>query len=290
MQELLCYQTMPIWTRETLPAAFRERHNTQEGVWAQLSVLQGTLTFDLLDESNGILQSGEFSAGRQPPQVQPQQWHRITAVSDDIQCRLAFYCRPEDFYHLKYGLTRTHSEVINAVDYASPGKALDLGCGSGRNALYLDLLGFEVTAHDKNPQSIAALNEIIAAEERKNITASVLDISEQSISGEYGFILSTVVMMFLPAGCISRLIGDMQRSTLPGGTNLIVAAMSTPDFPCPIPFPFTFGPGELKQYYEGWEIIKYNEDPGELHKTDAEGNRIKLRFATLLARKRLVES
>ncbi|WP_213990787.1 SAM-dependent methyltransferase TehB [Sodalis sp. dw_96] len=292
MQELLCYQTMPIWTRETIPTAFRERHNTKEGVWARLTVLQGSLTFDLMNENNDIVQSGEFSAGRQPPQVEPQQWHRIAAVSDDIQCRLAFYCRPEEFYHFKYGLTRTHSEVINAVSFLSPdislspGKTLDLGCGGGRNALYLDLLGFSVTAHDKNPQSIAALNEIIAAEELKNISASTLDISEVSISGEYQFILSTVVMMFLPADCISRLIGDMQRSTLPGGINLIVAAMSTPDFPCPIPFPFTFGPGELKRYYEGWEIIKYNEDPGELHKTDADGNRIKLRFATLLARKR----
>ncbi|XBS69300.1 SAM-dependent methyltransferase TehB [Acerihabitans sp. KWT182] len=286
MQELLCYKTMPVWTWETLPQAFRERHNTKEGAWARLTVLRGSLTFELLDENDGILQSAEYDARRQPPQVEPQQWHRIAAVSDDLECRLAFYCRPEDFYHLKYGLTRTHSEVINAVKYLTPGSALDLGCGGGRNALYLDRLGFTVTAHDKNPQSIAGLNEIIAAEGRKNMTASVLDISEQTISGAYRFILSTVVMMFLPAGCIERLIGDMQRSTLPGGMNLIVAAMSTPDFPCPIPFPFTFKPGELKHYYEGWDIIKYNEDPGQLHKTDADGNRITLRFATLLARKR----
>ncbi|HHB1428616.1 TPA: tellurite methyltransferase, partial [Serratia odorifera] len=34
-----------------------------------------------------------------------------------------------------------------------------------------------------------------------------------------------------------------------------------------------------------WEIVKYNEDVGQLHKTDANGQRIQLRFATLLARK-----
>lgn len=285
MQELLCYKTMPIWDRETLPAGFRERHNTKEGVWARLTVLQGSLTLDMLDEDDRVIQSGVYCAENQPAQVEPQQWHRIAAVSGDIRCQLAFYCRPEDYYHLKYDLTRTHTDVINAIPYLTPGKALDLGCGGGRNALYLDLLGFEVTAYDKNPQSIAALNEKIVAEGRKNITASVRDISEQPFTGEYQFILSTVVMMFLPAGCISRLIGDMQKSTLPGGVNLIVAAMSTPDYPSPIPFPFTFGPGELLNAYKGWEIIKYNEDPGELHKTDVDGNRIKLRFATLLARK-----
>ena len=38
--------------------------------------------------------------------------------------------------------------------------------------------------------------------------------------------------------------------------------------------------------YKEWEIIKYNENPGHLHKTDANGNRIALNFATLIARKK----
>lgn len=42
---------------------------------------------------------------------------------------------------------------------------------------------------------------------------------------------------------------------------------------------------ELRRYYEGWDMLKYNEDVGELHRTDENGNRIKLRFATMLARK-----
>ena len=33
----------------------------------------------------------------------------------------------------------------------------------------------------------------------------------------------------------------------------------------------------------GWDLLKYNEDVGELHRTDENGNRIKLRFATMLA-------
>jgi len=42
---------------------------------------------------------------------------------------------------------------------------------------------------------------------------------------------------------------------------------------------------ELKEYYRDWELVKYNEDFGQLHKTDANGNRFKLRFATMLAKK-----
>ena len=100
----------------------------------------------------------QFSPESQPPFIAPQQWHRIVSFSDDMICRLAFYCTPEDYYHKKYELTRTHSEVIEAAARIAPGKALDLGCGGGRNSLYLNLKGFDVTARqaravDRPPQS-----------------------------------------------------------------------------------------------------------------------------------------
>ncbi|MGG4625341.1 tellurite resistance methyltransferase TehB [Serratia odorifera] len=193
--------------------------------------------------------------------------------------------QPEDYFHQKYGLSRTHSEVIAAVRQIAAGKALDLGCGGGRNSLYLNLKGFEVTAWDKNALSVAELNRIIDAERLNHISASEQDLNSHRFSGAYDFILSTVVMMFLQPATIPTMIQDMQASTVSGGHNLIVAAMDTPDFPCPLPFPFTFKPDELKNYYRHWEIVKYNEDVGQLHKTDANGQRIQLRFATLLARK-----
>ncbi|WP_151993371.1 tellurite resistance methyltransferase TehB [Buttiauxella massiliensis] len=191
----------------------------------------------------------------------------------------------ENYFTEKYSLTRTHSDVVNAVTVVRPGKTLDLGCGSGRNSLYLNQKGFDVTAWDKNPMSISNLNKIIEAEELKNITADVVDLNTLHFDGEYDFILSTVVMMFLERNTIPGLISNMQRCTKVGGYNLIVAAMDTEDFPCTVGFPFAFTEGELSHYYAGWELLKYNEDVGELHKTDAEGNRIKLRFATMLARK-----
>ena len=193
--------------------------------------------------------------------------------------------RDENYFTDKYGLTRTHSEVVYAATQVPPGKALDLGCGNGRNSLYLAANGFDVTAWDKNPMSISNLNKIIAAEGLKNITADEVDLNTLHFDGEYDFILSTVVMMFLERNTIPGLIANMQRCTKVGGYNLIVAAMDTEDFPCTVGFPFAFTEAELSHYYAGWELLKYNEDVGELHKTDAEGNRIKLRFATMLARK-----
>ncbi|MCT4716951.1 tellurite resistance methyltransferase TehB [Enterobacteriaceae bacterium H18W14] len=193
--------------------------------------------------------------------------------------------KPESYYSEKYGLTPTHSDVVNAATIVPPGKTLDLGCGNGRNSLYLNQKGFNVTALDKNPMSINNLNQIIAAEGLKNITTDIVNLNDLKFDGEFDFILSTVVMMFLERETIPGLIENMQRCTKAGGYNLIVAAMDTEDFPCNVGFPFAFKTGELSHYYKGWELIKYNEDVGQLHKTDADGNRIKLRFATMLARK-----
>ena len=193
--------------------------------------------------------------------------------------------RDENYFTDKYGMTRTHSEVLHAATLIAPGKALDLGCGNGRNSLYLAANGFDVTAWDKNPASISNLERIRQAEGLENLRTAIKDLNALSFDGEYDFSLSTVVMMFLEAKTIPGLIANMQRCTRPGGYNLIVAAMDTDDFPCTVGFPFAFKPEELRNYYAGWALLKYNEDVGELHRTDASGNRIKLRFATMLARK-----
>ncbi|TDN64180.1 tellurite resistance methyltransferase TehB [Scandinavium goeteborgense] len=191
----------------------------------------------------------------------------------------------ENYFTDKYGMTRTHSEVLHAATKIAPGKALDLGCGNGRNSLYLAANGFDVTAWDKNPAGIMNLETVRQAEGLDNLRSKELDLNKLTFEGEYDFILSTVVMMFLQSDTIPGLIANMQRCTKPGGWNLIVAAMDTDDYPCNVGFPFAFKQGELKDYYAGWEFDRYNEDVGQLHRTDANGNRIKLRFATMLARK-----
>lgn len=193
--------------------------------------------------------------------------------------------RDENYFTDKYGMTRTHSEVLNAASLIAPGKTLDLGCGNGRNSLYLAANGYDVTAWDKNPMSLQNLTAIRDAEGLTNLQIAERDLNRLEFDGEYDFILSTVVMMFLEASTIPGLIANMQRCTVPGGVNLIVAAMDTEDYPCTVGFPFAFKPAELSNYYAGWELLKYNEEVGELHRTDANGNRIKLRFATMLARK-----
>ncbi|KAE9535094.1 tellurite resistance methyltransferase TehB [Ursidibacter arcticus] len=285
MQELICYKQMPVWTKESLPQMFQEKHNTKVGTWAKLTILKGAIKYYELTEEGSIVSEEVFDVNHQRPFVEPQVWHKVEALTDDLECQLAFYCKPEDYFAKKYNLTTTHSEVLNTINYIQQGKALDLGCGRGRNALYLNLLGFDVTAVDHNQESIEFLNYMIEKERATQIQTSVYDINQANIQGEYDLIISTVVMMFLNRERIPAIIENMQRNTKIGGYNLIVCAMDTEKHPCTMPFSFTFKEGELKNYYQGWELVKYNEDLGHLHKTDANGNRIQLQFATMLAKK-----
>lgn len=179
----------------------------------------------------------------------------------------------------RYALNPAHSEVVEACKVIEPCDALDMGCSNGRNALYLGQLGFDVVAIDTNPSAIDMLKSIINEEGMNNIKAHVYDINNASLGVDYGFISCTVTLMFLDPSRVDAVIANMQECTLAGGYNLIVCAMSTEQYPCPVNFPFTLKAGQLNEAYDGWELVKYNEDVGTMH------NGAQLQFATMLARK-----
>lgn len=283
-EKLIAYKRMPLWTKDTMPEAVQRKHNTKVGTWGKITVLKGKLKFVQLTEDGEEVASHVFEAGADNPMAQPQSWHRVEALTDDVEWFLEFYCEPKDYFPKKYNSNPVHSEVLEAMESLSPGKALDLGCGQGRNALFLAQHGFEVTAVDQNELALEILQSIVEQEDLE-MTVGLYDINSANLKQSYDLIVSTVVLMFLQADRIPEIIRNMQDQTNPGGYNLIVCAMDTEDYPCQVPFSFTFKEGELADYYKDWELVKYNENPGHLHRRDENGNRIALRFATMLAKK-----
>ena len=162
--DLICYKQMPVWTADTIPAAFLSRHNTQEGTWGKLRVLEGRLKFYGLDEHDNILSEQELSPDSGIHTIEPQQWHKIEPLGEDLRVQLEFHCDKADYFRKKYGMTATHSAVKAAAATVPPSKTLDLGCGQGRNALYLALKGYDVTAVDQNPNPLYALSDLAAQE------------------------------------------------------------------------------------------------------------------------------
>ena len=76
MNHLLCYKTLPVWNAQTLPEAFRRKHNTSEGTWAQLTVHQGSLELALTDQDGNVLETHHCNASQQP-----HGWRRSNGIA-----------------------------------------------------------------------------------------------------------------------------------------------------------------------------------------------------------------
>ncbi|MFF4420803.1 class I SAM-dependent methyltransferase [Streptomyces sp. NPDC001549] len=101
----------------------------------------------------------------------------------------------------------------------APGRALDLGCGPGRNALYLASLGFEVDAVDLSPAAIA-WGEERAREAGARIRfhrGNAFDLAATTLSGPYDLIYDSGCFHHLPPHRRISYLALLERSLAPGG-------------------------------------------------------------------------
>ncbi|MEP7059817.1 MAG: class I SAM-dependent methyltransferase [Actinomycetota bacterium] len=97
--------------------------------------------------------------------------------------------------HARWDTGVTPPEVLALIagdDPLPPGRALDLGCGTGTNALYLAARGWEVIGVDFSPLAISAARKKLAgrAEMRASfILADVTRLTEAGVTGSFDFVV-----------------------------------------------------------------------------------------------------
>jgi SAM-dependent methyltransferase len=90
------------------------------------------------------------------------------------------------------------------------GRALDVACGDGRDALYLAQLGFEVDAVDVSDVAIDALRAA-APERAPTVHPRVVDLEREPLpEGEYDVVVSFNYLQ-------RELFGALERALRPGG-------------------------------------------------------------------------
>jgi len=162
--------------------------------------------------------------------------------------------------------------LVTIAERLRPGRALDLACGSGRHALWLAQHGWQVTAVDGSPAAIAML-AASAARLGAGIDSRVCDLEK----GEFAIEPSGWELI---ASCYywqSDLLAPIKRGLVPGGVAIVIALMPEPGRK---PSTFRLRPGELRGYFNGWEILHDREGP------DASGHIV----AEIAARKPLLGS
>lgn len=159
-----------------------------------------------------------------------------------------------------YGIFPPHSLV------------LDVGCGEGRNSIFLAREGHKVEAFDLSENGIAKAREI-AREQGVKISFFQQDLGEFIFQKDYGVILSHGVLHLPYKDVRDRFILEMQRHTRPGGYNAVgIFTNRRPATPDNAPFTHSlFEVGELPGKYAGWEIVHHAEGvftdthPGGIH-------------------------
>ncbi len=135
-------------------------------------------------------------------------------------------------------------------------RVLDLGCGDGRNTIFLSQKGFSVEAIDISPAGIEKLS-IIAKQKNLPIDAKIMDMRTFVFKKTYDMVIAAYSFYLIERENWMRLIGDMKSNTKENGFNFV--STFTERIPPPDDLKeFAIGmfkEGELFELYKDWEII-----------------------------------
>jgi tellurite methyltransferase len=149
---------------------------------------------------------------------------------------------------------------------------LDLGCGEGRNALYLASLGFRTYASDISESGISKLRTN-ARQLNLPITADICDMRDYVFPLDFGLIVCQGCLHLIPREAWQQILQRMQRHTTSGGYHVVGVFTDT------VPEPEDqrglmvglFKEGELQQHYRDWQILGSDnrvfehQHPGGIH-------------------------
>lgn len=160
------------------------------------------------------------------------------------------------------------------------GEVLDFGCGLGNLAFAAAKRGCKVTALDASPAAIELIR-LRAAAENFPVSASLADLRDYSIIGEYDCIVSIGLLMFFDCSTASKVLSQLQAHVRPGGIaaiNVLVEGTTYLDMFDPGGY-CLFGPAEIQGRFEEWTI-----EHSVCHAFEAPHGTLK-RFSTVIARK-----
>jgi tellurite methyltransferase len=132
--------------------------------------------------------------------------------------------------------------VIDAASRLPSGRALDLACGAGRHAIWLEQHGWKVTAVDRDAEAIAELRR-----NHPRIDARIVDLERHEFAIEPAAYDLIVCWLYLQRD----LYPDIRAGVRPGGIVAVSALLQGR---------FAAHPGELRSYFPGWQILHEAEN------------------------------
>ena len=114
-------------------------------------------------------------------------------------------------------------ELVRFVEGKAPGKAIDIGCGTGTNVLYLAQHGWKVTGIDFAPLAIQKARRKLKDYPVHLLVADVAKLSDLELPGPYDLALDMGCFHGVPHSDREAYVRGLEKWIVPGGTFMLYA-------------------------------------------------------------------
>lgn len=139
-------------------------------------------------------------------------------------------------------------------------KVLDIGCGEGKDAVFLARCGYDVSAFDISDAGIEKCKRL-ADKANVHINTFKANIWDYRLDSNYDILFSSGVFHYIKPDLRCEIISDYKLHTNPGGINAFHVFVQKPFIPLPPEKEdnYKWLSGQLLTYYHDWFIEDSSE-------------------------------
>lgn len=203
--------------------------------------------------SDELQQANAFFTSKGYHVVQAITWTSSLAASLHVAGTLALGTQSQRLWQPAPLIARFVSEFM-PVHQIQPGEGLDIGCGAGRDTIYLVMHGWRMTGIDRNPDALRRVQQLAS---RQHVTVTTLELDLETGQDPFGRFADAQFALITVARYLHRpLFPWLKRLLKPGGILIYQTFMQGAEqFGSPRNPNFLLKPGELAQVFAGMDIL-----------------------------------
>lgn len=148
-------------------------------------------------------------------------------------------------------------EVVEGSGRRPPGRALDLGCGTGRNAVYLARHGWDVTGVElaDGELSVARRGAADAGVHPRLIQGDVTELAGLGVGQGFTVLMDGGCYHMVPKGRRGAYVASVTQVAAPGALLILVGFTRV--------LGSEMGEEQVRAQFRGWDLVRAERIPGE---------------------------
>jgi SAM-dependent methyltransferase len=151
--------------------------------------------------------------------------------------------------------------LVEGPQAPAPGRALDLGCGTGTNSIYLARHGWDVTGVDVVPRALAEAQRAAGAAgvAAAFVEGDVTDLESLGLAGGFDLLVDAGCYHTIPRDGRDGYVRGVTALAAPGATLLLFGFASVPV----ASMGAGLKPDDVRDRFAGWEVVSVKEVTSE---------------------------